>query len=485
MVHLYVLFSFSITILSTLVAYERFLYAFLIFLCVAPIILFRFLFQIKNKSITIIIFASIGTLLCVYVQNNINLKNYEYNQGFIYDHKEKGEYIGVIDSYPSYRFSNNQYSVFIKDTKTRVLLYTQPYQKFKYLDEINFKTTFNDVREGDTLWKNQYKKMNIHYVVWYPDILQSSISKEKTFKEKLLYQIFELKIHIRNNIINLFSSHTSALVLGMLLGDKDELSKEEKDMFNNANLSHILVVSGYNIALVITFVFLILKPFNRYLKVIISILMIFLFVLIVGFDASVLRAALMGSLIVISKIIHRQSGGVHALFLVAMCMVLYDPYIIFDVGFHLSFIATYSLFILPSFKKIPEYAMTIFWVFCFVSPYTLYLSESISFGGIITNILVLFFVPIFMFIAFVSLVFSSMHIFVGIDIFILEIIGHYIFMAGNLALFIPRFQYHISPQIIVGIYMCILSFVTFIQNRFTTKEFIERHYQKFVPQRSS
>ncbi len=501
MIHSYVLFSFVVTILSILVISEKLQYAFFVFLCAVPLILFRFLFHTKNKRSTAVLFICVGFLLCMYIQSKIYNDLEEYNRGFVYQDKETVEIIGSIDSYPSYRFSNNQYIVSVikpayqtddswnKLETTllpiKILVYTQPYQKFMYLDRISFTSKLSDVREEDLMWQNQYKKIGVQYVVWYPSI--SNVPKENldSFRQKILYKIFVLKIYIRSKAIELFSSHTSSLVLGMLLGGKDELSKEEKDMFNKANLSHILVVSGYNISLVITFVFLFLKNFHRFIRVAFALIFVFLFVLLVGFDASVVRSALMGGLIIVSKIIHKQSSGVHTLILVATIMILHNPNILFDIGFHLSFLATYSLFILPSFKRIPEYIMTTLWVFGFISIYTLYLSDSFSFVGILTNILILVLVPVFMFISFISLIFSFIHMYVGIDILILESISRYIFFVAYLAQFAPRFEYNISPQIIVGIYVFVLSLITFIQNRYTTLEFIEKHYQKFVPQKPS
>jgi competence protein ComEC len=271
----------------------------------------------------------------------------------------------------------------------------------------------------------------------------------------------------------------------MLLGEKDELSKEEKEMFNTANLIHILVVSGYNISLVISFVFILLKNISKNTRTVCALIFVFLFVLLVGFDASVVRSALMGSIVIIGKTIYRQSSGIHTLVLVATGMLIHNPSIIFDAGFHLSFLATYSLLILPDFKKIPEYILTTLWVFVWVSLYILYLSGSTSFVGIFTNISVLITVPIFMTVAGISTVLSFFNISILFDVFILEVLSRYIFFIARISQFAPRLQYNISPQFVVGIYVLILSSIAFMQNRYTIKEFIEKHYQKYVKQKTN
>jgi predicted membrane metal-binding protein len=164
-------------------------------------------------------------------------------------------------------------------------------------------------------------------------------------------------------------------------------------------------------------------------------------------------------------------------------MLIYNPFSIFDAGFHLSFLATYSLLILPNFKKIPEYILTTIWVFVWVSVYILYLSGGTSLVGIFTNIFVLLTVPVFMAIAGISLAFSFLNIQILFDVFILEILSRYIFFIAHVSQYAPRFEYVMSAQICAGIYVTLLSSICFNQNKYTTKEFIEKYYQKFVPQK--
>lgn len=506
MIHIVVLFSFGVVLVATLIGYSQFTYAPWVTLCIGVLVLFRLILKTKRPLVVAIIFIVLGIFLYSFVKNKIQTQTHVYQSGFIYQDKIKDSFVGVVDSFPGYRYTNNQYivsitrswnklgmtttssevvntSVGMTPVETKILVYTQPFKKFVYLDSFSFTASLQDVREQDSQWYMYYQKLGVQYVAWYPNITEIQHTKPQTLKQNILYKLFILKSFIRNKSIERFSSHTSALVLGMLLGEKDELSKEEKDMFNRANLSHILVVSGYNISLVITFIFILLKSFPRHVRTGIALMFIFLFVLLVGGDASVIRAALMGSIIVVAKVFQRQASAVHTLFLVATIMLLFRPGSIFDAGFHLSFLATYSLLILPQIKKVPEYILTTVWVFICICVYILYLSGSISFVGIITNILVLAGLPFFMLLSFTSLLLSFSFIQFGLDIFLLEVMSRYIFLIASLAQFAPRFEYQISPPVTAGIYLIALSGISFIQNRYTTLEFIEKHYQKFVPQK--
>jgi competence protein ComEC len=482
-IHLYVLFSFAVVLVSTLIGYGKFGYAVFILLCALILILFRIVFHSKEPFLLCLLFIFSYIFIYQYLQKSIENKIERYQAGFVYEDKTKIDSEGRIEEFPSYRFENNQYIIHLKDSETRILVFTQPHQKFAYLDTLAIKGAVRDVRNQDEQWKYYYQKLNVQYVLWDPSISVLQNASPASLKEKVMSTLFTFKIFLRNKSIERFSSHTSALVLGMLLGEKDEFSKGEKALFNNANLSHILVVSGYNISLIFSFIFILLKSTHRYFKISFSLFCMFFFVLLVGHDASVVRSALMGSIILIANIFHRKSSAIHTLFLVATLMLLSNPLSIFDAGFHLSFLATYSLLILPSFKKIPEYILTTVWVFGFVSLYILYLSGSTSLVGIVTNICVLVFVPIFMFVSFVSLFLSLFSISIGIDVLVLEIISRYIFLVTQLAQYAPRMSFQISPSIVVGVYAILLSTISFMSNRYTTSEFIERHYQKFVPQR--
>jgi len=272
-------------------------------------------------------------------------------------------------------------------------------------------------------------------------------------------------------------------MLGMLFGEKDELSKEEKDMFNKVGISHILVVSGYNIALLIVFMFFLLKRANRFTKRAMTLCVIALFVLLIGFDGSVLRAALMGSIIIFSKIAQRPSSALNILFIVACLLLLYNPLLIYDAGFHLSCIATASLLLFPRIPKIPEFILTTTWVFIWVAPYIMYLSARFALISIITNILILSLLPLFMITSLISLIISYTSIYLGIDILILESISRYIFFVSKLSAEVSALTITISPPQAVAIYGTTLSIILFQKNKYTPVEFMNKHYQKFLPQK--
>ena len=426
----------------------------------------------------------------MFLVNKIEQKNSEYYAGFALSSDKSQQIVGRIIEFPSYRYSNNQYIVQDQNTNARVLVFLPFHQKIQYNEQLAISGKIQSVLEQDDKWLMYYRKLNVQYVMFNPVLVSASESglrplSPDTFLVSLKTKIFTFKQTLRLEVLKTFSSHTTALMLGMLLGEKDELSKEEKDMFNNVGISHILVVSGYNIALLISFIFFILKFTTKSVRTILALTFIFLFMLLVGFDGSVLRASLMGSIIVFAKLTNRPSSAVNVLFIVIFMLLLYNPFLIFDAGFHLSCIATFSLLMLPQTKKIPEFILTTTWVFFAVAPYIMFLSERFAFISIVTNILILFLLPVFMIVSLASIVLSYFSLNIGIDVFMLETMSRYIFFISNLTSHVEAIAITITPPVLVVLYGTILSIILFQKNKYTPIEFMNKHYQKFVPQKPS
>jgi competence protein ComEC len=449
------------------------------------LIALRTLFHSKRKFLTLFLLLAIFIITRHAVDLRSAILDDQYHSGFTLRDKIKFNSTVEVDEFPNYRFANNQYVLRIKDSNARVLVTAMPYQKFGYSDSLRLTGTLNDIRLQNEEWWPYYRKLGVQYTMFNPQLEKLNVEQRHTIFEKMKIKLFTFKIKLRELVVKKFSSHASALVLGMLLGERDELSKDEKTMFNQAGLSHILVVSGYNISLMITFIFLILKFTSRGIRIGLALVVIFLFVLLVGYEASVVRAALMGSIIIFSKINLRPSSAVNVLFLVATIMLVLNPYSIFDAGFHLSFIATFSLLIMPKMRRIPEFVAVTVWVFLFVLPYIAYLSESVSLAGIVSNIAVTFLLPIFMLGSLVALVLSFLHMPIILDVLLIETMSRYVFIVADLSTRLPSIQIHTPPSLVTAAYLILCTLIIFSMNRYTTDEFMQKHYQKFVPQRSS
>jgi competence protein ComEC len=157
-------------------------------------------------------------------------------------------------------------------------------------------------------------------------------------------QVFKLKTKLLENTYRLYHDPEASLLAGILFGVDTGLTRELQDAFKNTGTAHIIAISGFNIAIIAGIFFSIFKNmFGERLGAAFAIIGIIFYTLLVGADAAVVRAALMGSLSLLARQLGRRNDGMNALAAVAFFMALWNPLVIWDVGFQLSFFATLGL----------------------------------------------------------------------------------------------------------------------------------------------
>lgn len=275
-------------------------------------------------------------------------------------------------------------------------------------------------------------KDDIHVVVYRPRVI---LLESKGIDGWSL--LFSLKSSIQDRIDQLFTEPAAGLVAGILLGFRRGIPEQVMENFNIVGLTHILAISGYNITLIITVFALLLSKRGRVVRFIITLSAITLFAFLTGLSASVVRASIMGSFAIIAIFLGRRSGGINALFLSAVVMVLINPFILMsDISLQLSFTATLGLLVLlplweNHLKKLPvlireSLAVTIA-AQVFTIPLILYYFGRFSVIAPFANVLFLPLIPLIMLISFIAIVASLVfypfaHIWVAITWAITEIL---------------------------------------------------------------
>lgn len=135
-----------------------------------------------------------------------------------------------------------------------------------------------------------------------------------------------------------------SLVAGMALGAKRSISKDFYNKLISTGTSHVVVASGMNLTLVSGFIFnIFIKFWTRKRAIIVTLLSILIYCALVGFEAPIVRAALMLLIVYLSQLTGRLISPVRALFSAGFVMLIFNPSWIKDLGFILSFSATLSL----------------------------------------------------------------------------------------------------------------------------------------------
>lgn len=147
------------------------------------------------------------------------------------------------------------------------------------------------------------------------------------------------------------SSDSSGLLPGLVVGDESRLSETLGENMRVAGLAHLTAVSGSNVSIVLAAVLGLGALFRvpRSLNVGCAALAMVAFVGVVGPQPSVLRAAAMGSVALLSLLTRRPSSGVTGLAVCVVLVLLVDPWMAVSVGFGLSVSATAGIVWLTTF----------------------------------------------------------------------------------------------------------------------------------------
>lgn len=191
-----------------------------------------------------------------------------------------------------------------------------------------------------TLYKNQYKKL----------------AKNKTTLKGLAYSV-------RNKINKSlqrkgFKNDELAVINALLLGQRNTVSSDLLKSYAGAGAIHILAVSGLHIGILLLLLTWLFKPLH-YLKngktyaLIIIVILLWLYAILAGLSASVVRAVAMFTAIAISLNVNRLSNIYNVLIIAMFFLLLFYPIYLFDVGFQLSYLAVFAIvWLQPKFYKL-------------------------------------------------------------------------------------------------------------------------------------
>ena len=207
---------------------------------------------------------------------------------------------------------------------------------------------------------SQYlKNKGIYYQVFIPIQNFKSIKhftgQEGSFQKAIKQIQNSLQVKFKEFI----PSETSFQIASAItFGFRSNLSPQVFDVFSNTGTIHVLSVSGFHVSLMYLLFTMILSPLDRIpngRQIRFSFILIFIwfYALICGFVPAVLRATLMFSLFLIGYWKNRVILSLNAVFSSAFLLLVYDPFMIFDIGFQLSYLAVLGILtFVPLFNQL-------------------------------------------------------------------------------------------------------------------------------------
>jgi len=237
--------------------------------------------------------------------------------------------------------------------------------------------------------------------------------------------IIKTAIDVKNHILDLFRltlPNDQANLLGSILfGSKaSPVSQETVENYRKSGVVHLLVASGNRISILLGICFFLQKFFNLsgFSTSVFATALIWLFTFMAGWGPSILRATVMGQISILGGIFDKDKDFYNTLCASAFIILTFVPKLLFDVGFQLSFAATWSfVYIAPVISKLLEDKIPKFWADSFsiaFSPYlatlplNLFYFSTLSFVGIFANMVI---VPLAEIITTMGFIFSVMLLF--------------------------------------------------------------------------
>ena len=307
-------------------------------------------------------------------------------------------------------------------------LRTQWWEVYQWGDHVRFSCTwelpeYNE--ETQTDWKRIFASRG-------PVLFCFDYGAKKTGQRTLSWgaRLSDARIGWETRLEKILPYPENALGSGLLFGGSSRLSEEWEQKLNATSMTHIVAVSGYNVTLLVQYLslFAILLGIRRQYSWLIAGFGIVLFIALIGFPASGVRAAIMGALALFAVCGGTVNSGLRALFVASACMVFVNPFILrYDVGFQLSVLATAGILIGMPFcisffrihklsflrRTIAEMALTTLCAQMFVFPIILHSFGTFSFLSFFANMAILWNIPLIMFFLFIALLVSFFSFFVA------------------------------------------------------------------------
>jgi len=236
---------------------------------------------------------------------------------------------------------------------------------FKIGDHILIKNKFITIKESLNPYQFNYKnylaKQGIHQQTYATK--EELLLLDQTSTSFLGFiAAFRLKIQQSLQYCG-FSEDELAIMNALLLGQRQDISKELTANYSKAGAIHILAVSGLHVGIILWMLSFVLKPLERYkkgkgIKLALVVLFLWFFALLAGMSASVTRAVTMFSAIAIGQFFNKRNAIEQSLIFSMFLLLLLKPLFLFDVGFQLSYLAVFGIiWVQPVFYQLwkPKY----------------------------------------------------------------------------------------------------------------------------------
>lgn len=243
--------------------------------------------------------------------------------------------------------------------RERILVRTERWPEYEFSTPLTLSGTLELPWSGDEFDYRAYlKRYGVRVLMQRPEIRvvrEVHLSVWEFMSVRTKGSLLALRNGMERSIEAGVPEPASAYLNGIILGVREDLPAHITDAFSKTGTTHVLAISGYNVAIVAQgFMLLCLRILDRRRAVWLAVAGIVAFTILTGASASVVRAAIMGSLVLVAQSWGKNVHALNLILIAAVGMVLFNPYVlVFDIGYQLSFAAVLGLvYLSPWFERI-------------------------------------------------------------------------------------------------------------------------------------
>lgn len=237
--------------------------------------------------------------------------------------------------------------------KFKVLLKLPSFPLLKYGQTISINAEIKEpINYQDFDYRGYLKKDLVYGITEAKEVVV--IQEKKTWSEKVVSILYSISSSFEKSINSSIPEPQASIANGIILGVKKNIPENLMEDLNKAGLTHIIALSGFNVTIIVAmFAESIVAWIGRRKTFFIGLSLIASFIVMTGAAASVVRAGIFSSMILLGKTIGRKGDQTNLMLLAALLMVLFNPFVLrYDVGFQLSFLAFSGLiYLAPILKK--------------------------------------------------------------------------------------------------------------------------------------
>lgn len=332
--------------------FSYYMYAAILTVCISAFVAFMLLYIfLKEKTFSgILLFTAVG--LTGMLHGNMQLSGQKAVTPANF-------FVAIIDSYPEEkekyicyeaRLTHIDTTKISNETRSRVYLYVDKKDTLSYGDVVLTDAQFYAIDPPKNPGEFDYRQYLIYKKIYAQAFLKNGQFRVIDHQPSSLFinSAFLLRQKIETQIDAQIGPEEASLVKALLIGIRHDIDDSLLDAYASAGAIHILAVSGLHVGIIYGLLLLLLKPLRKTKKsrIIFAVLVLsalWFYAFVTGFSPSVFRAVTMFSFIVTGQALNRKSSIYNSIAASAFILLFFNPLLIMQVGFQLSYLAVIGI----------------------------------------------------------------------------------------------------------------------------------------------